>query len=272
MKKIMARYREAADYITSRITTIPTTAIVLGTGLSRIARKIEDPVILPYSTIPHFAESTADGHPGNLVCGKMGGVPVVVLQGRVHFYEGYPMEQVILPIRVLHLLGVKNLFVTNAAGSLRPSFRTGSLMLIRDHINFLPNPLRGVNDDKLGPRFPDMSEAYSFELRDLAYKEAQKLGIEVAEGVYAGLPGPSFETPAECMLLQRVGIDAVGMSTTPEVIVARHCGMKVFGLSVISNAAGTPEEEGDNATACMKRVGQTAGNVHLLLSAILSNM
>lgn len=271
MKKKIARYREAADYIASRLTNIPKTAIVLGTGLSRIARKLDDAVILPYATLPHFAPSTSDGHPGNLVCGTMGGVPVLVLQGRVHLYEGYPMEQVILPVRVMHFLGVKTLFVTNAAGSLRPLFRAGNLMMIRDHINFMPNPLRGVNDETLGPRYPDMSEAYSLELRDLAFREARKLGLELQEGVYAGLPGPSFETPAECMLLQRVGVDAVGMSTTPEVIAARHCGMRVFGLSVISNAAGTLEEE-DNGTACIKRVQQTAGEVHMLLSAMLPHL
>ena len=222
----------------------PLTAIVLGTGLGRLAQEIEVEVAFPYNDIPNFPVSTVEGHSGKLIFGRLGGKEIMALQGRFHYYEGYNMKQVTFPVRVMYELGIKNLFVSNAAGGMNPDFEIGDLMLITDHINFMPeHPLHGPNFPT-GPRFPDMHEAYDHELIALADKIAEEKGISVQHGVYVGVQGPTFETPAEYRMYRLLGGDAVGMSTVPEVIVARHCGIKVFGVSIITDLGGfdTPVE------------------------------
>jgi purine-nucleoside phosphorylase len=215
---------------------VPETGIILGSGLGALANEIEEQLVIPYEQIPHFPQSTVKGHSGQLIFGKMGGRKVVAMQGRFHFYEGYSMQQITFPVRVMKALGIKHLFVSNAAGGMNPGFRVGELMIINDHINLFPtNPLIGKNDDALGPRFVDMGEAYSKRLISLAEGAAAANGIEVSQGVYAGLTGPCFETPAEYRYLWRIGADAVGMSTVPEVIVAKHSGLEVFGMSIITD-------------------------------------
>lgn len=236
MENILERYQEAADYIISRIEERkPETAIILGSGLGNLADEIENAVVIPYSEIPHFVNSTVIGHKGNLICGSLGGKTVLAMQGRFHYYEGYTMQQVTFPIRVMKLLGIKNLFVSNAAGGINVSFKVGDLMIIRDHINMLPNPLIGKNQEMFGTRFPDMTRAYDREFISKAEKIAADNDIPLKKGVYVGLTGPSYETPAEYAFYGKVGGDAIGMSTVPEVIVARHCGLRVFGMSVITN-------------------------------------
>ena len=228
-------YREAVGYLSSRITGNPETAIILGSGFGSLAAQIEEAVVIPYSEIPHFMHSTAAGHKGNFICGRLGGKPVLAMQGRFHFYEGYSMKEVTFPVRVMRELGIKTLFVSNAAGGTNPAFEIGDLMIIRDHINVFPeHPLHGKNIE-YGPRFPDMSEAYSKELINKALEIAKEKGIKVQQGVYIGTQGPTFETPAEYKMFHILGADAVGMSTVPEVIVANHCGIKVFGVSVITD-------------------------------------
>lgn len=228
--------REAADVIKGRLSESATLGIILGSGLGALADEVTDPVHIPYGEIPHFPTSSVVGHAGRLVSGKLDGVPVILMQGRVHAYEGYEREQVVFPIRVLNALGVKDLIVTNAAGALNPDFRPGQIMLIEDHINFTGmNPLVGKNSEELGPRFPDMSDAYGRERREAVASIAEQLGVSLQRGVYAGVMGPSYETPAEVRMLHRLGGDAVGMSTVAEVIAASHAGMGVTGMSVITN-------------------------------------
>ncbi len=219
----------------SRIPGNPETVIILGSGLGSLADQIELATVIPYAEIPHFMHSTATGHKGNLIYGKLGGKEVLAMQGRFHYYEGYTMQQVTFPVRVMKLLGIQNLLVSNAAGGINPSFKVGDLMIIRDHINMMPNPLIGPNNELFGTRFPDMTRAYDRELIRLAEEIATSLNIPLKKGVYVGLTGPSFETPAEYAFYGRVGGDAIGMSTVPEVIVARHAGLRVFGMSVITN-------------------------------------
>ena len=229
---------EAADFLRQRFAgRKPLAGIVLGSGLGQLADDIQDPVAVPYSDIPGFPVSTAVGHKGNFIFGTLGGKEIVAMQGRIHYYEGYGMERVVLPIRVMIALGIQYLFVSNAAGGVNFHFHVGDLMIIRDHINMLPNPLIGPNDDREGPRFPDMTRPYEPKLIAKAKKIARKKGIFVQEGVYLGDTGPSYETPAEYRFYRTIGADAVGMSTVPEVIVARHAGIPVFGMSVITNEA-----------------------------------
>lgn len=257
----LAAFDEAATYIRSHIATIPTTAIILGSGLGRLADHIDHPTVIPYAHIPHFKQSTATGHKGNLVIGSLGAQPVMAMQGRFHYYEGYAMADVTFPIRVFARLGVTTLIVSNAAGGLNPDFRVGDLMLITDHINFMPNPLVGKNLDDLGPRFPDMTTVYSRRLRQAAQRQASRLGITLREGVYVAETGPTYETPAEYRMYRQLGGDAVGMSTVPEVIVARHCGMEIFGISVITNCAkdlsDTVVNNGDDVVAVANAAGDT---------------
>lgn len=257
------KYQQAADYIKSKIAAQPRVGIILGSGLGNLADEIANPTVIPYSEIPNFAHSTAIGHKGNFISGTLGGVPVVAMQGRFHYYEGYPMEVVTLPVRVMKLLGIEILIVSNAAGGINPNFHVGDLMIIRDHINMLPNPLIGPNDENFGVRFPDMTRAYDRELIALAETIAQEQKLVLQKGVYVSLTGPSYETPAEYKYWQTVGADAVGMSTTPEVIVARHAGIRVFGMSVITNEGwhfeGDYTNDGDEvvaaANAASKRMG-----------------
>lgn len=239
MNEWIARYKEAAAYITAHAGQYshPEIGIILGSGLSKLADDIEEPVIIPYKDIPYFKASTAAGHKGNMIIGRLGGKIVLAMQGRFHYYEGYTMQEVTFPVRVMYFLGIKILFVSNAAGGINPAYKVGDMMIITDHINFLPNPLIGPNIEELGPRFPDMTRAYDRELIALMEEQARKEGISLHKGVYVGLTGPSFETPAEYTFFGNRGGDVVGMSTVPEVIVARHCGIRVFGMSVVTNEA-----------------------------------
>ncbi|GAB7386195.1 purine-nucleoside phosphorylase [Bacillaceae bacterium] len=232
------RIDETKDFLLSQITETPRIGLILGSGLGVLADEIEAATVIPYAQIPHFPVSTVEGHDGQLVIGTLMGKRVMTLKGRFHYYEGYDLDAVTFPVRVMQALGVKTLIVTNAAGGINTQFRPGQLMLIRDHINFtFRNPLIGPNDERLGVRFPDMSEAYSRRLIELAKKVAAEQKLEIAEGVYVGMLGPSYETPAEIRMLRMLGGDAVGMSTVPEVIVAKHAGMEVLGISCISNMA-----------------------------------
>ena len=235
---MLAKIQETAEWIKNHTQMRPLTAIVLGTGLGRLAAEIEIVDEFPYQDIPNFPVSTVEGHSGKLIFGRLGGKDVMALQGRFHYYEGYDMKQVTFPVRVMYELGIQNLFVSNASGGMNPNFEIGDLMLITDHINFMPeHPLHGPNFPT-GPRFPDMHEAYDKKLRDLADDIAKEKGIDAKHGVYVGVQGPTFETPAEYRMYRVLGGDAVGMSTVPEVIVARHCGIKVFGISIITDLGG----------------------------------
>ena len=232
------RIQETASWLKERMTTSPKTAIILGTGLGQLASEITDKTEYPYSEIPNFPISTVEGHSGKLIFGKLGGVDILAMQGRFHFYEGYSMKEVTFPVRVMYELGIKTLFVSNAAGGMNPEFKIGDLMIITDHINFFPeHPLRGKNLPT-GPRFPDMHEPYDLSLVAEADKIAEEKGIRVMHGVYVGVQGPTFETPAEYKMYRILGGDAVGMSTVPEVIVAHHCGIRTFGISVITDLGG----------------------------------
>lgn len=213
--------------------------IVLGTGLGGLVEKIKVDLIIPYDKIPNFPVSTVKGHAGQLILGELAGKNVMAMQGRFHYYEGYSMKEITFPIRVMKALGIELLIISNAAGGMNPSFKVGDIMIIKDHINLMPsNPLIGKNHDELGPRFPDMSEPYDKTLRHLALEVGKELGLELHEGVYVAVSGPTFETPAEYKYMRTIGGDAVGMSTVPEVIVARHACMKVFALSVITDLGG----------------------------------
>jgi purine-nucleoside phosphorylase len=232
------KIQNAAQFLKGKYNQTPRVGLILGSGLGVLADEIIQPVKIPYKDISDFPVSTVEGHAGQLVFGILSDTPVVAMQGRFHFYEGYSLDKVTFPVRVMKELGVEILIVTNAAGGVNESFAPGDLMIISDHINNMgQNPLIGPNDSRLGVRFPDMSEAYTKELRHIAKEIASSLSIEVKEGVYVGNTGPSYETPAEIKMLRALGGDAVGMSTVPEVIVARHSGMKVLGISCISNMA-----------------------------------
>ncbi len=232
-------FEEAAAFMRDRMPLRPEIGLVLGSGLGELADEIEGGLRLACRDVPHWPPSTVEGHSGEIIIGKLQGKPVMVLRGRIHYYEGYSMSQVTLPIRVMQLLEVHTVILTNAAGGMAPDMEAGDLMLIADHINFAgmagQNPLWGPNDDSLGPRFPDMTQAYDPQLRALASRVARQAGIPLREGIYISLAGPSFETPAELHMLRKLGADAVGMSTAPEVVVARHAGMRVLAISGISN-------------------------------------
>lgn len=233
---MLEKIKETAEYIRSQMTTQPHIGIILGTGLGNLAMQITDRQEIPYQSIPNFPVSTVEGHSGKLIIGKLGGVDVLAMQGRFHYYEGYNMKEVTFPVRVMHAVGIDTLFVSNASGGVNPDFEIGDLMIITDHINVFPeHPLRGKNYNELGPRFPDMSEAYDKQLIAKAKQIASENNIRVVEGVYVGTQGPTFETPAEYRYFRAIGGDAVGMSTVPEVIVANHAGMRVFGMSIITD-------------------------------------
>ena len=232
---MLQKIQETAEFLKSRMNSAPETAIILGTGLGSLVNEITDKYEIEYKDIPNFPLSTVEGHSGKLIFGKLGDKEIMAMQGRFHFYEGYSMKEVTFPVRVIRELGIKTLFVSNAAGGMNPGFIIGDLMIITDHINMFPeHPLRGRNIP-YGDRFPDMSAAYDKELIAKAKKIAAEKDIRVVEGVYLGTQGPTFETPAEYRMFHRMGGDAVGMSTVPEVIVARHCGIRVFGISVITD-------------------------------------
>jgi purine-nucleoside phosphorylase len=238
MLQLAKQIDQAASFIRGRWSTKPSAGIILGTGLGNFVDQMQIDVAIPYGEIPNFPRSTAIGHKGQLVCGSVHGVPVVTMQGRFHLYEGYPPEQITLPVRVMKALGIKLLIVSNASGGMNPYFKSGDVMVIEDHINLMgANPLTGINDDQLGPRFPDMSSPYDRALIDQALAIARREDFVAHKGVYIALSGPNYETRAEYRFLRRIGGDVVGMSTVPEVIVAVHAGLKVLALSVVTNVS-----------------------------------
>lgn len=259
------KIQETASWLKERMTTSPKTAIILGTGLGQLASEITDSYEFPYQDIPNFPVSTVEGHSGKLIFGKLGGKDIMAMQGRFHYYEGYDMKEVTFPERVMYELGIETLFVSNAAGGMNPSFKIGDLMIINDHINFFPeHPLHGKNFPT-GPRFPDMHEAYDKSLCQLADDIAKEKNIRVVHGVYVGVQGPTFETPAEYAMFHRIGGDAVGMSTVPEVIVARHCGIKVFGMSIITDLG----IEGKPVEVSHEEVQEAANKAQPLMTEIM---
>lgn len=264
---MLKRIKNTTSYIRHKLgidqSNSPTIGIVLGSGLGSLVECIDIQATLPYGEIPDFPQSSVAGHKGQFVLGSLAGKQVIAMQGRIHYYEGYTMEEVVLPIRVMGCLGVETLIVSNAAGGVNLSFAVGDIMVISDHINMIPNPLIGRNIDELGTRFPDMSCPYDKPLRDLAFAIADQEQLSLREGVYAALTGPSFETPAEYRFMRTIGADAVGMSTAPEVVAARHMGVRVLGLSLISNLGGTAvasvathQEVSDAATRAMDKMNR----------------
>lgn len=275
MDERIARINYAAEYIRGMIgDRQPVAGIVLGSGLGKLGDLITDAVAVPYKEIPGFPVSTAVGHKGNFICGMLGSRCVIAMQGRFHYYEGYPMELVTLPIRVMRALGIGFLFVSNAAGGANPDFKMGDLMIIRDHINMHPNPLIGPNFAEMGPRFPDMTCTYDQELMARAEKIGAELGYKLQKGVYFSSTGPTYETPAEVRFYRMIGADALGMSTTPEVIVARQCGMRVFGMSVITNIANTDNVERNlnDADDVVRVADQAADRMNLLFTRLIETL
>lgn len=265
------RAEHATRIIRARITVEPRVAVVLGSGLGGFADEFEDAVSIPYQEIPGFKQSTAQGHAGQLVIGNVDSVPILAMQGRVHYYEGYTLEEVTFPIRVFKLLGIKTLILTNAAGGINVELQQGALMVLSDHLNLMgANPLRGPNDERFGSRFPDMSAVYSPELQELVVEEARAIGVEVRRGIYGGLSGPSYETPAEIVMLRNLGADAVGMSTVPEAIVARHMGLEVLGISCITNMAAGLSDEPINHEEVMATGDRVRETFTALLRRIVS--
>ena len=263
-----SKIQETASWLKERMANAPETAIILGTGLGRLADEIEVENEIAYTDIPNFPISTVEGHSGKLLFGKLGGKEIIAMQGRFHYYEGYSMKEVTFPVRVMYELGIKTLFVSNAGGGTNPDFSIGDIMIITDHINFFPeNPLHGKNFPT-GPRFPDMSEAYDKQLIALADTIAQEKNIKVQHGVYLGTQGPTFETPAEYRMFHILGADSVGMSTVPEVIVANHCGIKVFGMSIITDLG----VQGKIVKISHEEVQQAANAVQPLMADIMREM
>jgi len=238
MSELLVKLGEAANFIRDKVNQLPQIGMILGSGLGVLADEIRDPLVIPYEQIPHFPVSTVEGHSGELIIGILQGKQVLALKGRFHYYEGYSMQDVVFPIYVMKRLGIETLIVTNAAGGMNPAFAAGDLMLITDHINFTgDNPLIGPNVVELGPRFPDMSEAYNRNLRSVAMRKAEQLGIKLQLGVYVSISGPSYLTPAELNMMALVGGDAIGMSTVPEVIASNHCGISTLGITCITDMA-----------------------------------
>ncbi|MBO4624852.1 MAG: purine-nucleoside phosphorylase [Bacteroidales bacterium] len=252
----------------------PVVGIVLGSGLGKLADKIENPITIPYQKLPGFPISTAIGHKGNYIVGELGGKRIIAMQGRIHYYEGYGMNQVVLPIRVMIRLGIQYLFVSNAAGGTNLGFNVGDLMVIKDHINLLPNPLIGPNMDEFGPRFPDMTRPYDPALIRLADEVAAEEGIPLQKGVYVACTGPCYETPAEYRYFRTIGADAVGMSTTPEVIVARHSSIPVFGISVITDVAHDTDNEDyvTDGEAIVEAANAAADKMNRLFTRMISRL
>lgn len=269
------RVQQAARFLRSRSALEPSVGVILGSGLDLLAREVVGGWVIPYRTIPHFPTSTVEGHASQIVLGRLQETPVAVMQGRCHYYEGYSMQEVTFPVRVLRALGVTTLVLTNAAGGLNPGFRAGDLMLIRDVINLMgDSPLRGPNDNRLGPRFPHMRELFSATLLRAARAAARKEGIAVRSGVYAGVSGPSYETAAEIRMLRRLGADAVGMSTVPEVLVARHAGIpNILGIACITNVeTGRPDGTRRPAPVTHTAVLAAAGRADRHLAAIVRSV
>lgn len=275
MDERIARINKAAEYISSIISSRnPKVAIVLGSGLGNLANQIQDSIVIPYKDIPGFPVSTAIGHKGNFISGTLGGKQVLAMQGRFHYYEGYPMDTVTIGIRVMKRLGIEYLLVSNAAGGCNPNYKVGDLVIIKDHISFMPNPLIGPNMEEFGQRFTDLTCAYDLELQSIAHCVATEMGLSLKDGVYLGSTGPSYETPAEVRFYKAVGADLLGMSTVPEVIVARHCGMRVFGMSVVTNLSNTTNEakilnDGDDV---VEQANNAAKEMSELFSGIIQKL
>ncbi len=270
---LLTRAEEAALRIRAVGSEMPRLAVVLGSGLNDLADQLDDRTIIPYEQIPHFPVTTVAGHEGQVILGRLEGTWVLMLQGRFHYYEGHDLETVTFPIRVLQRLGVNTLILTAATGGIRADLRPGNLVVLTDHLNLLgANPLRGLNDTRLGTRFPDMTEVYSSRLRANALEEAKRLGIEALQGVYACVPGPSYETPAEIRMLRTLGADVVGMSTVPEAIVARHAGMEVLAIALVSNAAagvvGTPITHEEVLAAGRRAAPELAGLIERVVTRV----
>jgi purine-nucleoside phosphorylase len=270
---LFERAEEAAAAVRAALPTPPKVAVVLGSGLGPLAERLAERVVVPYGSIPHFPAPTVEGHHGNLVAGSLGGARVLYLQGRLHFYEGHDLTTVTFPVRVLWRLGVEVLILTAATGGINHAYRPGDIVALADHLNLIgQNPLRGSNDDRLGPRFPDMTGVYARRLRALADEEAARLGIVLHSGVYACLPGPSYETPAEIRMLRVLGADVVGMSTVPEAIVARHSGMEVLAFALVSNAAagvtGAPISHEEVLEAGRQAVPRLGGLIEAVVSRL----
>ena len=262
------KIQETASFIKEKMRTNPETAIILGSGLGRLTEEITDVYEIAYTDIPNFPVSTVEGHAGKLIFGKLGGKDILAMQGRFHFYEGYDMKAVTFPVRIMRELGIKTLFVSNAAGGMQKGMKVGDLMMITDHINMLPeHPLRGKNIE-YGPRFPAMGTAYTKELQNMAIEIAKEQGIEIKQGVYLATQGPTYETPAEYRMFRSFGADAVGMSTVPEVIVAVHCGMKVFGMSVITDVY----TDGDSMEVTHEEVTAAANAAQPRMTAIMREL
>ena len=263
----------AADFIFSRTSLRPEIALVLGSGLGAFADEFSDAVKIPYAEIPHFPRSTAIGHAGNLVIGSVDSIPVAGMQGRVHLYEGYSVKDVSFPVRAFARMGVKAVILTNAAGGIKHEFTQGRLVVIKDHINLQGvNPLSGPNDERFGPRFPDMTVAYDRRFREITVGEANRLGIGMYEGVYAALAGPSYESPAEIRYLRAIGADLVGMSTVPEVIAARHSGVRVLGISCVTNAAAGILDQPLNHLEVLETAQRVKGQFIAVLKAVIPRM
>ena len=266
---------QAEEYLRNRLGGLqPQVGIVLGSGLGKLADRIEAPLTIPYTDIPGFVKSTAIGHKGNFIIGTLGGKTVMAMQGRFHYYEGYPMDKVTLPVRVMVRLGIKALFVSNAAGGVNFDFHVGDLMIIRDHINKLPNPLIGPNLDEFGPRFPDMTRPYDPRLIALAEEIGREKGIKLKKGVYLAGTGPSYETPSEYKYFRLIGADAIGMSTIPEVIVARHSSVPVFGMSVITNEAhdNYAEDFENNGDDVVRAADAAADRMTVIFTKLISRL
>ena len=264
---------QAAKFILSKTKLRPKIGLVLGSGLGAFADDLSSATKIDYKRIPHFPRSTAIGHAGRLVIGKAGAISVAAMQGRVHFYEGYSLEEVVFPIRVFARMGIKSVILTNAAGGINRNFNQGALVVIRDHINLQgSNPLIGANDDRFGPRFPDMSQAYSRKFREIALDEGGSLGMVIHEGVYAALTGASYETPAEIRALAAIGADLVGMSTVPEVIVARHMGLEVLGISCVTNMAAGILDQPLNHKEVLETGERVKGQFIALLQKIIPRL
>ena len=268
-----ARANEAAEFIRQKIRFQPRIALVLGSGLGGFADELQDPTIIPYSTIPHFPATSAEGHAGNLVVGKVDEVPVATMQGRVHYYEGHSLLRVTFPVRVFARLGIKAVLFTNAAGGVNLQLKQGCLVVLKDHINLQgSNPLIGPNDDRFGLRFSDMSEAYAQNFRAMALEEGRRHGIDICEGVYAAVSGPSYETPAEIRYVRTIGADTVGMSTVPEVIVARHCGIKVLAISCVTNMAAGILDQPITHAEVLETGARVRGQFVALLRTLIPRM
>ncbi len=273
MDRTILQLEDTLSFLAPKVQTAPKIGLILGSGLGGLVEEIDSPQNVPYAEIPGFPVSTVEGHTGQLVFGSLRGQAVVAMQGRFHFYEGYAPEQLTFPVRVMQRLGVESLVVTNAAGGINKDFTPGDLVLISDHINLMgANPLLGVNIPEFGPRFPDMSQAYNPELRELAKTVAAEQGISLKEGVYCGLAGPSYETPAEIRFLRIIGADQVGMSTIPEVLVANHAGLKVLGISCITNMAAGILPQKLNHQEVMATAELIREKFKRLVSAIVKQM